>query len=151
MDFHEPFLVELQEITHPSGTITVAENGTQVPFLFERVYFIHRLGRDSQRGAHAHVRLKQVIIAIKGSFRVDLEGLTGRTSFFLERPSQGLLVPPLTWRDLGDFSDDAICLVLASNRYEEQDYIRDYDDFRALSRDLAENASHGRWEGNPNR
>ncbi len=147
MDFHEPQIVELQQIKHPSGTITVAELGAQVPFSVDRIYFIHGLGKDSERGAHAHLRLKQMMIAIRGSFRVDLEGPAGPSSFLLDTPNQGLLVPPLTWRDLTGFSEDAICLVLASNRYDEQDYVRDYDTFKVLIEGSTRSDTAGRGRG----
>lgn len=120
-------------IDHPSGTITVAEEGTHSPFVFRRAYFLHGLNPSSRRGGHGHRKLRQLMIAVSGSFHVQLSGFFGKESYELEDPSQGLLIPPMTWRDLDGFSREAICLVLASEPYEEADYIRDYEEFVKLS------------------
>ncbi|MDA7715994.1 FdtA/QdtA family cupin domain-containing protein [Pontimonas sp.] len=122
-------IVELQSIFHPSGTITVAENGRDFPFSVQRAYFLHRLAEDSKRGSHGHVKLRQLMIAVSGSFRVSITSVHGTEVFRLSEPTQGLLIPPMTWRDLDEFTSSAICMVLASDRYDEADYIRNYSDF----------------------
>jgi len=124
-----PRLINLSEIHHESGDITVIEEGSHSPFAFRRVYYLHGLNADSERGSHAHHQLRQLMIAITGSFRVRLNGLGWEESFFLNDPNVALYIPPRTWRDLDQFSDKTICLVLASEVYEEADYIRDYQDF----------------------
>jgi len=128
-----PELINLTTIDGPSGTITVAEEGTHIPFGFRRAYFLHGLNPSSHRGAHGHRKLRQIMIAVSGGFRVQLSGFFGEETYELEDPNQGLLIPPMTWRDLDRFSQGAICLVLASEPYEEADYIRDYDEFVSLS------------------
>ena len=133
MDSTRPKLINLTTIDHPSGTITVAEEGTHVPFVFRRAYFLHGLNPSSKRGAHGHRKLRQLMIAVSGSFRVQLSGSFGEETYELEDPNQGLLITPMTWRDLDSFSPGAICLVLASDPYDEADYIRDYEEFVNLS------------------
>jgi len=133
VDSIRPELINLTTIDHPSGTITVAEEGTHTPFAFRRAYFLHGLNPSSQRGAHAHRKLRQLMIAVSGSFRVQLSGSFGEETYELEDPNQGLLIPPMTWRDLDSFSPGAICLVLASDCYEKADYIKDYEEFVNLS------------------
>ena len=127
-----PRLVELSEIPHESGIITVAEEGTHSPFPFKRVYYLHGLNADSERGSHAHRQLCQLMIAIAGQFRVHLTGPDFDETFVLDSPNIALFIPPLTWRDLDQFSTGAICLVLASDVYDEADYIRDYQEFLTL-------------------
>lgn len=128
-------LVDLQTIFHPSGNITVAESGKDFPFNVKRVYFLHSLTPDSERGAHGHVKLRQLMIAAAGSFRVTVSGKNGTEVFVLDDPTRGLLIPPMSWRDLDGFDSQAVCLVLASELYEESDYVRNYDDFLDLIRE----------------
>lgn len=122
-------VVPLTEIRHDSGSITVVEEGTHSPFPFKRVYFLHDLRSESERGSHAHRELRQLMIAASGRFDVRLTGLDWTEDFVLDSPSQALLIPPMTWRELSGFSAGAVCLVLASELYDESDYIRDYDVF----------------------
>lgn len=132
MDDSRPRLVQLTEITHDSGNITVVEEGSHSPFPFRRVYYLHGLQPESERGSHAHLKLRQLMIAITGKFEVSLTGPTWKETFLLGSPNQALVVPPMTWRDLSGFSEGAICLVLASEVYDESDYIRDYEEFLSL-------------------
>ena len=129
MNSSRPRLIDLSAIHHESGDITVIEEGSHSPFAFRRVYYLHGLNAKSERGSHAHHQLRQLMVAITGSFRVRLTGLGWEESFFLNDPNMALYIPPRTWRDLDQFSDKTICLVLASEVYEEADYIRDYQDF----------------------
>jgi len=133
VDPTRPKLINLTTIGHPSGTITVAEEGTHSPFAFRRAYFLHGLKPGSQRGAHGHRKLRQLMTAVSGSFRVQLSSSFGEEIYELEDPNQGLLIAPVTWRGLDRFSPGAICLVLASDPSEEAEYIRDYDEFVSLS------------------
>ena len=126
---HAPDMTPLATIPHPSGNITVVEKGTPVSFDIRRVYFLHGLSADSQRGSHAHKKLSQLMIAVSGSFQVSLTHADWRKKYVMDDPTQGLLIPPMTWRDLSHFSSGAVCLVLASENYDEADYIRDFDSF----------------------
>lgn len=111
------------------GNLTVVENGRDLPFNVKRVYYLYDVPGGESRGSHAHRNLNQLIIAASGSFRVTLFDGVKRKSFFLNRPYRGLLVRPGMWRDLDDFSSGAVCMVLASDVYKADDYIRDFDEF----------------------
>ena len=111
------------------GNLTVVENGLTLPFDVKRVYYLYDIPGGEGRGAHAHRELEQLIVAASGSFTVTLDDGKCKRSFFLNRPYQGLYVRPSLWRDLEDFSSGAVCMVLASEKYDAADYIRDYTDF----------------------
>lgn len=111
------------------GNLTVVENGKDVPFNVKRAYYLYDVPGGESRGAHAHRDLRQLIVAASGSFTVVLDDGKVKRSFFLNRPYQGLLVPPGIWRDLVDFSSGSVLLCLASETYQAEDYIRDYQEF----------------------
>ncbi len=111
------------------GNLSVVQNGSTVPFDVKRVYYLYDVPGGESRGSHAHKELNQLIIAASGSFRVTLDDGNVKRSFTLNRPYQGLYVKPGIWRDLDDFSSGAVCLVLASELYDKEDYIRDYQEF----------------------
>lgn len=111
------------------GNISVVQNNYTVPFEVKRVYYLYDVPGGESRGAHAHRDLSQLIVAASGSFRVTLDDGNVKRSFVLNRPYQALYVKPGIWRDLDDFSSGAVCLVLASEVYQPEDYIRDYDEF----------------------
>lgn len=111
------------------GNLTVVENGKTLPFDVKRVYYLYDVPGGESRGSHAHRELEQLIVAASGSFRVTLDDGNVRRSFFLNRPYQGLYVKPGLWRDLDDFSSGSVCMVLASDVYKREDYIRDYKEF----------------------
>lgn len=111
------------------GNLTVVENGQTLPFDVKRVYYLYDVPGGENRGAHAHKELSQLIIAASGSFTVILDDGKCKRSFFLNRPYQGLYVKPGMWRDLEDFSSGAVVMVLASEVYQKEDYIRDYQEF----------------------
>ena len=111
------------------GNLTVVENGETLPFDVKRVYYLYDVPGGESRGAHAHRDLEQLIIAASGSFKVTLDDGKCKRTFFLNRPYQGLYVKSGMWRDLEDFSSGAVCMVLASEVYQAEDYIRDYDEF----------------------
>lgn len=111
------------------GNLSVVQNGETVPFDVKRIYYLYDVPGGESRGAHAHRELSQLIVAVSGSFKVTLDDGNAKRSFFLNRPYQGLYVKPGIWRDLEDFSSGAVCMVLASEVYEERDYIRAYDEF----------------------
>ena len=110
------------------GDITVVENDGTLPFNVKRVYYLYDVPGGASRGAHAHRNLSQLIVAASGSFRVTLDDGSKKQTFFLNRPYQGLIVRPGIWRDLDDFSSGAVCMVLASEVYVKDDYIRDYQE-----------------------
>ncbi len=111
------------------GNLSVVENSQTLPFDVKRVYYLYDVPGGENRGSHAHKELSQLIIAASGSFTVTLDDGKCKRSFFLNRPYQGLYVKPGMWRDLEDFSSGAVCMVLASDIYLKEDYIRDYNEF----------------------
>lgn len=111
------------------GNISVVENSKTVPFEVKRIYYLYDIPGGESRGGHAHRNLWQLIIAASGSFTVTLDDGNVKRTFNLNRPYQGLLVKPGVWRTLDDFSSGSVCLVLASEKYDADDYIRDYQDY----------------------
>ena len=122
-------LIDLPKIADPRGNLTVAEGCDVVPFDIKRAYWVYDVPAGESRGGHAHKRLRQFVIALSGSFHVTLDNGYERKRIHLNHPWQGLLIETNTWRTLDDFSSGAVCLVLASEHYTEEDYIYDYDEF----------------------
>ncbi len=123
-------IVELDKHHSDSrGNISVVENGDTIPFDVKRLYYLYDVPGGVSRGGHAHKELSQFIIAASGSFTVTLDDGKVKRAFTLNRPYQGLLVKPGVWRNLDDFSSGSVCLVLASDKYDEKDYIKEYQDF----------------------
>ena len=122
-------IIELDKHHHEKGNITVVENSFTVPFDIQRTYYLYDIPGGESRGGHAHKELRQLIVAASGSFTVTLDDGKVKRKFVLNRPYQGLLIVPGIWRTLDDFSSGAVCLVLASHAYDEDDYIRDHQDF----------------------
>lgn len=112
------------------GDISVVENGETVPFDTKRVYYLYDVPGGVERGGHAHKELRQLIVAVSGSFTVVLDDGAVKRAVTLNRPYMGLLVVPGIWRVLEDFSSGSVCLVLASEKYDTDDYIRDYAEFK---------------------
>jgi dTDP-4-dehydrorhamnose 3,5-epimerase-like enzyme len=121
--------ITLPVITDDRGDLTFVESGTHVPFTIRRVYYLYNVPTSKARGGHAHKQLKQVIFALSGSFRITLEDGRNKTTYVLCDPSRGLLIDGLVWREMDQFSEGAICMVLASQPFDDDDYIRDYDMF----------------------
>jgi oxalate decarboxylase/phosphoglucose isomerase-like protein (cupin superfamily) len=122
-------LIDLPKISDPRGNLTFVEGNRHVPFDVARVYYLYDVPGGAERGGHAHKDLQQLIIAISGSFDVILDDGQQKKRLQLNRSYTGLYVPRMIWRELDNFSSGAVCLVLASNRYTESDYYRNYDDF----------------------
>lgn len=127
-------VIELDKHHKEGGNITVVENGITVPFDVKRTYYLYDVPGGESRGGHAHKELRQLIVAASGSFSVTLDDGSIKRTFLLNRPYQGLLVVPGIWRTLDDFSSGSVCLVLASHPYDEEDYIRDYNEFLEYKR-----------------
>ncbi|HEY8401389.1 MAG TPA: FdtA/QdtA family cupin domain-containing protein [Cytophagaceae bacterium] len=132
---NEPRLIEFDKIGDEEvGYISVAQYEKNIPFSIQRVYWVYNTPEEVQRGNHAHKTCQQVIVAVKGTLEVILENLEGRECVFrLDTPDKGLFIPEMHWRKI-NFSSDAICVCLASSRYDEVDYIRAYEDFQALKK-----------------
>jgi hypothetical protein len=122
-------VIELNRIHQRSGNITVVENFQHVPFEVKRVYYLYDVPGGGERGGHAHKDLKQLIVAASGCFDVVLNDGKNKKVVELNRPYYGLYVVPGIWRELINFSSGAICLVLASEKYYKEDYLRDYSNF----------------------
>jgi bifunctional acetyl transferase/isomerase len=122
-------LIDLPKIVDPRGNLTVAEGLKNVPFDIKRVYWLYDIPAGEGRGGHAHKQIKQLLIAVSGSFHVTLDNGKEKQTYLLNHPYQALLIDTGIWRTLDDFSSGAVCVVLASDWYEEEDYIYDYNDF----------------------
>jgi len=123
-------LVDLPRITRREGNITPVHGSVEIPFDIQRLFYVYDVPGGEGRGAHAHRELQQFIVSVMGSFEVTLDDGLARRTVTLSRAYYGLYVPNTVWAELAGFSSGAVCLVLCSDHYREEDYIRDYDDFR---------------------
>jgi len=123
--------VDFQSLGDDRGSLVAVEIGMEkaVPFDIKRVYYIYHTEQGVTRGHHAHKNLKQVAICVAGKCRMVLDDGQGREEVWLDSPTRGLVIEVMIWREMHDFSEDCVLLVLASEHYDESDYIRDYDDF----------------------
>lgn len=124
-------LIELPKITDHRGNLTFVEGSNHIVFPIKRVYYLYDVPGGAERGGHAHRQLQQVVIAVAGSFDVVLNNGVEEKSVHLDRAFQGLMITPMIWRELVNFSSGSVCLVLASTPYEEADYYRDFNEFVA--------------------
>ena len=122
-------LIELPKISDPRGNLTFVENSRHVPFEIKRVFFLYDIPTAADRGAHAHKKLEQVIICLSGSFDVALDNGKEKERIHLNRPWHGLYVPPMVWASEINFDPGSVCLVLASDLYDEAEYYRNYNEF----------------------
>jgi hypothetical protein len=127
-------IIDLPKISDRRGNLTFIEGGSQIPFTIQRVYYLYDVPGGSERGGHAHKDLHQLIIAMSGSFDVTLDDRESKKRVHLNRSYNGLYVCPMIWRELDNFSSGSVCMVLASNCYDESDYYRDYQEFLEASR-----------------
>ena len=127
---YDCLILPLSKIHNTAGNITIVEGKQNIPFNIQRIYYLYDIPGGESRGGHAHKELYQLIVAASGSFEVMLDDGTNKKIIRLNRPNYGLLVVPGIWRELFEFSSGSICLVLASHKYEEYDYIRKYYDFK---------------------
>jgi hypothetical protein len=124
-------IVSLPKISDPRGNLTFIEGRNHIPFDIQRVYYLYDVPGGAERGGHAHRGLSQLIIAMSGSFDVVLDDGFEKKRYHLNRSYSGLYVCPMIWRELDNFSSGSVCMVLASNRYDESDYYRNYDEYLA--------------------
>lgn len=122
-------IIELPRIPSSRGNLTFIEGYVHLPFPIERVYYLYDVPGGESRGGHAHRSIQQLIVAASGSFDVIVKDGKCERTFSLRRSYYGLLLPVMVWRELVDFSSGSVCLVMASARYDEADYIRDWDDY----------------------
>ena len=126
-------IIELPKVTDRRGNLTFIEEKRHIPFEIRRIFYLYDVPGGQARGGHAHHRLQQLIIAASGSFDVILDDGFERKRFHLNRAYYGLYIPPMIWRELNNFSSGAVCLVLASELYDEEDYVRDYEIFKGMA------------------
>ena len=126
--------IDLPIVSDRRGDLTFVEGHRHVPFDIARVYYLYNVPVEAERGGHAHHELQQVLFALSGSFRVRIDNGYETSEHWLSNPRRGLLINRLVWREMDRFSQGAVCMVLASHPYDEADYIRDYDAFRAEAR-----------------
>ncbi|QDQ88733.1 WxcM-like domain-containing protein [Alcaligenaceae bacterium SJ-26] len=127
-------LLDLPRVQDPRGNLTYIEQNRHIPFEIKRVYYLYDVPGGSERGGHAHKELNQLLIAMSGSFDVELDDGYSRKKFHMNRSYSGLLIPQMIWRRIDNFSSGSVCMVLASEIYSESDYFRNYDDFIAAVR-----------------
>jgi hypothetical protein len=129
MPLNDCRIIELPKITDPRGNLTFVEGGNHIPFDIKRVYYLYDVPGGSDRGAHAHKNLHQFVVAMSGSFDIVLDDGDRQRRFQLNRSYYGLYICPMMWRTLDNFSSGGVCMVLASEPYSVDDYIRDHDEF----------------------
>ena len=125
-------IIELPRIASNKGNLTFIESKIHIPYEIKRIYYLYDVPGGESRGGHAHKMLQQVVIAASGSFDVVVYDGILKYRYHLNRSYYGLYIPKLVWRDLDNFSSGSVCLVLASEFYDEDDYIRDYEEYREV-------------------
>ena len=128
------FVIEVSKVTGIAGNNTIIENDLNIPFEVKRIYYLYDVPGGEKRGGHAHYELEQYILAVSGSFDVIIDDGIDSRIVTLNRPNLALHIVPGLWRELENFSSDAICLVIASHKYDEGDYIRDYKSYLELTK-----------------
>lgn len=128
------YRLDIPTLPDERGKLAVVEQGGAAVFDIKRVYYLYDVPAGTSRGGHAHRALMQFLIPISGSFTVDVEDTNGKASYLLNKPNQALYIGSMVWREMRDFSSNAVCLVLASTVYIESDYIRNYEEFARIIR-----------------
>lgn len=137
MSIEQCRIIDLPRIEDPRGNLTFIESDNHIPFDIRRVYYTYDVPGGSERGSHAHKQLQQLIVAMSGSFDVVLDDGQQQKRFHLNRSYYGLYVPSMMWRTIDNFSSGSVCMVLASELYDENDYFRDYAEFMAAVKEKA--------------
>ena len=128
-------LIDLPRIGDPRGNLTFIENDRHIPFEIKRIYYLYDVPGGSLRAGHAHKTLHQFLIAMSGSFDVTVDDGEQKIKFHLNRSYYGLYLPPMTWREIDNFSSGSVCLALASDFFDETDYYRQYSEFKKAIED----------------
>jgi dTDP-4-dehydrorhamnose 3,5-epimerase-like enzyme len=134
MPLSQCMLIDLQKMADPRGNLVFIEANQHIPFPIKRIYYLYDIPANATRAGHGHKQLQQLIIAVSGSFTIHLDDGHEKKSYLLNNPAQGLYICPMVWREIDNFSPDAVCLVLASLHYDEEDYYREYSDFSNATR-----------------
>jgi len=129
-------IIELPRLKNRAGNITVVNNNDNIPFEVKRIFYIYDIPGGEDRGAHAHKDCHQFLVAVSGSFEVEMDDGTNKRTVTLNRPYYGLHIPPGIWAAEKGFSSGAVCLVLTSHKYDEKDYVRDYKQFIQFKRKM---------------
>jgi dTDP-4-dehydrorhamnose 3,5-epimerase-like enzyme len=129
--------IELPVVADPQGDLAFAEAEGNVPFPIARVFYVYGVPADAVRGGHAHRSLEQAVFCLSGRMEMVVDDGEGRRTFVLDRPRRGVYLPPLVWHDLGGFSPGTVYLALTSAEFDEDDYIRDYDEYLSALRAAA--------------
>lgn len=127
-------IIDLPKIADRRGNLTFIEGGRHIPFDIKRIYYLYDVPGGEMRGGHGHKTLSQLMVALSGSFEISLTDGYKKKRFTLNRPFQGLLIAPMIWRELFNFSSGAVCMVCASEVYDEADYFRTYEDFEMTAK-----------------
>lgn len=131
----KPQIIELAKISDPRGNLSVIEEYKDIPFKIERSYWIYDVPGGEKRGGHAFRETEELIVALSGSFDVILDDGNDKQTFHLNRSYYGLYVPKGLWREMANFSTNSLALILSSTKYDANDYIRDYDEFKQFNKD----------------
>lgn len=131
----EPQIIQLPKIYDPRGNLTFVEDNEQIPFDISRAYWTYDVPAGESRGGHSHHEAEELVIATSGSFNVNLFDGKNWVTYTLNRPFEGLYIPPGYWRTLDNFASGSVCMVLTSTKYAEEDYVRDFDEFMHICRD----------------
>ena len=133
---NEPQIINLPKVHDPRGNLTFVESNRHIPFDIKRVFYLYDVPGGETRAGHANKNLQQFIVAMSGSFDIVLDDGNSRKTYALNRSYYGLYIPGMVWREIENFSSGSVCLVLASDYYDAEDYYRDYDEFlKAVRRD----------------
>ncbi len=129
MNIHNSKIIQLPKITDERGSLTFLESQTHIPFMIKRIFYLYDVPEMKNRGAHAHKKCQQFLICLSGSLDVQIDDGKEQKIFTLDNKCSGIYIPPMVWATEFNFKFDAVCLVLASDHYDENDYIRDYQIF----------------------
>ena len=137
MYIHKCKLLNLSTVSNVDGALTFIEAHSDIPFNIERIYYLHGIPKTVERGVHAHKKLKQLIIATSGSFDIKIDDGDNYKIYHMNNPEKGLYICPMIWREINNFSSDAVLMVLASTKYDPDDYIHNYEEFIEFKKSLA--------------